>query len=260
MQPIERIFAIPDIHGRADLLERLMIKLKVDEGFDKKKDKLVFLGDLIDRGPWSKQVVEMVMDYEDQCGKETCIVLRGNHESFCLDWHAVAPDLRAAWLWSNNGGSATLNSYGTARRVSSDHLEWMSKLRFKHTEQFFFFSHAPVPRENRRSHLLRGYEPPKPFTEEELTWSYDRDEPGFARDFKNSVVGVCGHIHRLEDGIREPRFYPHYIFADSGAGCDQRDLAPLVAIEVKSRKIIYAYSETRDMKILSDINLKELMK
>lgn len=241
MSETNRIYAIPDIHGRADLLEILMRKLRDEEGFDKTRDKFIFLGDMIDRGPWSREVVEMVRDYEAQIGKERCVVLKGNHEAFCLDWHAVAPDISSAWLWSNNGGSATLNSYGTSRRVKADDLDWMARLRLKHEEPGFFFSHAPVPRENRRLLSLRD----KPFTEEELTWSYNADEPGFARDFGDGIIGICGHVHALRHGVREPRFYPHYIYADAGAGCDPKDLAPLVAIEVKTRKVILASPKIR---------------
>jgi hypothetical protein len=77
------------------------------------------------------------------------------------------------------------------------------------------------------------------FSPDELTWTYHDDEWGVARDFGNGIVGVCGHIHRLRKGIMAPRFYDHYIYADSGCGCSPN--APLVAVEVNTREVIYAW-------------------
>jgi hypothetical protein len=246
---MNRIYAIPDIHGRADLLEDLWQKLLHDEKFDPyRDDKIVFLGDMIDRGPWSKLVIKHIRDIEQAFGPDRIIVLQGNHEQFCIKWHRDNPagkpfSYNSLWFYPNNGGLATLQSfYPPDQRVPDDVLHWMSKLRVSHEEPGFFFSHAPVPRENRRSLVNRH----RPFTVEELTWSYADDEFGFARDHGNGVVGICGHIHRLSKGIREPRFYDHYYFLDCGCGCDPRNKAPLVAVELKSRKTIYAYpNETK---------------
>jgi hypothetical protein len=52
-------------------------------------------------------------------------------------------------------------------------------------------------------------------------------------------IGVCGHVHQLRNGVLEPRLYDHYIFADAGCGCMNDGSAPLVAIEVKTRRVIY---------------------
>lgn len=143
-------------------------------------------------------------------------------------------------LFEWNGGDATLLSYQLAgfNAMTQDHLKWLSHLPFKHEEPGFFFSHAPVPRENRRNILNRGL----PITNDELCWGiWDGvgDEFGMARDHGNGIIGVCGHVHAIRKGKLYPRFYDHYIYGDTGAGCSEK--APLCAINVRTKEVVYAW-------------------
>lgn len=233
-----RLFAIPDIHGRYDLLCDLLNKLDSEAKMDLAVDKLIFLGDMVDRGPDSRSVLGAIKELTEEFPGRV-VALRGNHETLMLD--AVHPELHkyprieAAQLWSWNGGDETRRSY-PGGAVETSHLQWVAALPLSHEEPGFFFSHAPVPRENRRKIMDRG----QPYTLEELTWTYSTDEPGVARNLtKTGIVGVCGHIHALHKDIREPRMYPHYLYLDSGCGCSPR--APLVACEVRSREVYYAW-------------------
>lgn len=236
-----RIFAIPDIHGRLDLLKALWERLLKEQFLDLTQDKVVFMGDMIDRGPDSKGVLDFIKDLVDT-HPNNVIALAGNHEWLAIDAH-IKPSYDNEYIWHVNGGLNTLKSFAdpytpghTPRRMPDDYIKWMAFLPLQHQEPGFFFSHAPVPRENRRNIMYRGT---PDFQPEELMWTYDRDEFGVARDHGNGVVGVCGHIHALNKGVMAPRFYDHYIFADAGCGCSSK--APLVAIEVKSREVIYAW-------------------
>ena len=75
-----RIYAIGDIHGRADLLESLLLQIDEDCGlYPSRRPIVVFIGDYIDRGPASREVLDLLLGYERT--KET-IFLRGNHETF----------------------------------------------------------------------------------------------------------------------------------------------------------------------------------
>jgi hypothetical protein len=143
-------------------------------------------------------------------------------------------------MFENNGGDATLASYKAVglSTMSQDHLHWLAHLPFKHEEPGYFFSHAPVPRENRRNILNRG----TPITDDELIWGiWDGvgDEFGMARDHGNGVIGVYGHIHALRKGQLHPRFYPHAIYGDTGCGCSTK--APLCAINLDTKDVIYAW-------------------
>ena len=223
------LYFIPDIHGRLDLLELLFYKLRM-QGLDLSKDKVIFGGDMIDRGPDSHGVVNYVRALHT-AHPDTVVVLAGNHEWLCIN--ACTRGRMDDWdLWVNyNGGFKTLDSY-PGERVSENHVQWMASLPLSHEEPGFFFSHAPVPPENKRGHM-KG----QPYSKEELTWTYGQPEHDFGRVHEGKI-GVCGHIHALRRGVQEPRFYDHYIFADAGSGCHED--APLVAIEVNTREVTYA--------------------
>jgi serine/threonine protein phosphatase 1 len=231
-----KIWAIPDIHGRKDLLDRLLHKLFQDHKLDLTVDKLVFLGDMVDRGTDSYGVIETIKNLQE-AHPNNVVALAGNHEWINIQYYTRKSE-DDIWLWENNGGPATELSYQMVgcNRMTEEHLRWLAFLPLKHEEPGFFFSHAPAPRDSHRKLLFKGLPDLQP---DELLWTYSADEFGVARDHGDGVVGVCGHIHKLRQGIMEPRYYPHYIFADSGCGCSPR--APLVAIDVINRKHISVF-------------------
>ena len=112
--PNVRLYAIGDIHGRADLLTELHRMILVDAASHTAERRLiaVHLGDYVDRGPQSSDVIE-VLSGTVLPGFET-VFLKGNHEQLMLDY-LDGGDSRT---WFHNGGDATAESYG----VSTDHL------------------------------------------------------------------------------------------------------------------------------------------
>jgi serine/threonine protein phosphatase 1 len=99
------LYAIGDIHGELGKLERLLDGLPLAAG-----DRLVFLGDYVDRGPDSAGVVSRLLELRRQYD---CVFLLGNHESMFLDflgWKGAAYFGGDAFLL--NGGDRTLASYG----------------------------------------------------------------------------------------------------------------------------------------------------
>ena len=231
-----RTYCVPDIHGRLDLLHKLWAKLVDDENLDLNQDKVVFLGDMIDRGPDSYGVVEFIRELT-LLHPTNVIALAGNH-----DWMLIMAKTRGSYddwsMWSNNGGKATMDSYNKVGfdDVLAEHIKWLANLPFKYELPGYFLSHAPAPSEGHRNILNKGL---PEFTPDELTWSYHKDEWGLARHHKNGVIGVSGHIHQLSKGIMEPRFYDHHFYLDCGCGCS--DKAPLVAVEINTKKVIYAW-------------------
>ena len=104
-----RAYVIGDIHGRLDLLEDLLGKIHAElQHRHAAKTLLVFLGDLIDRGPNSAQVVERLRNYKRE-GVETVFLL-GNHEEVLLRVICGDGDLGAKWM--QFGGLQCLESYG----------------------------------------------------------------------------------------------------------------------------------------------------
>ena len=98
-----RRFVIPDIHGCALTLQRLVEEV-IQLGAT---DTLYLLGDYIDRGPRSREVLELIRYWRD--AGLTINALRGNHEEMLLD---ACRDRASFRLWMINGGFATLASYG----------------------------------------------------------------------------------------------------------------------------------------------------
>lgn len=104
-----RAYAIGDVHGRLDLLDRLLADIERDRARrPSRKTLLVFLGDLIDRGPQSAQVIERLRTYAPHGVRK--IFLLGNHEEVLLRILDGDADLITKWTWF--GGRECLASYG----------------------------------------------------------------------------------------------------------------------------------------------------
>lgn len=123
-----RVYAIGDVHGRADLLDQLLAMIAQDDAERPRKPiSLILLGDLIDRGPASRAVVERVMALVASGGHVVC--LKGNHEeAFIL---AARGDVRALPVFRRMEGEATLASYGLTPTVfrdmsDEDVVAWMA--------------------------------------------------------------------------------------------------------------------------------------
>jgi calcineurin-like phosphoesterase family protein len=100
---VSRRFVIPDIHGCCRTFRRLVsgvIRLE-------RTDKLYLLGDLIDRGPDSKGVLDFILELREQGFSIEGV--KGNHEEMCLQ---AGEGLQFMALWLANGGMATLHSFG----------------------------------------------------------------------------------------------------------------------------------------------------
>ena len=112
--PGYRAYVVGDVHGRLDLLEQLLGLIERDwTERPAKKGLLVFLGDLIDRGPNSAQVVELLRTYSAH-GLRTVFLL-GNHEEVFL--RILGGDAAPVASWLRFGGAECLESYGADART-----------------------------------------------------------------------------------------------------------------------------------------------
>ena len=114
-----RAYAIGDIHGRLDLLEQLIARIEDDiVARPAAQNVVVFLGDLIDRGPESAQVVQRLRTWQPRDART--IFLCGNHEEVLLRVLAGEPTVLNDWL--KFGGAECLASYGLdAERLGDQH-------------------------------------------------------------------------------------------------------------------------------------------
>jgi serine/threonine protein phosphatase 1 len=152
-----RIYAIGDIHGRADLLLDTFSRIDLHRARHPASRAIeIFLGDYVDRGPCSSQVIDLLA--ERSRTRET-IFLKGNHETFFINF---LKDPRSLDRWRQYGGYETLLSYGMppSMRWSSferdalvrafvealpkTHRQFLSLLRTQFTCGDYFFVHAGV--------------------------------------------------------------------------------------------------------------------
>jgi serine/threonine protein phosphatase 1 len=118
-------YAIGDIHGRADLLAGLLGQIRADRqarigGGGGEPPLIVFLGDYIDRGPQSREVIDMLLSFRQDDAFESRFLL-GNHEDTMIDYL----DGGISGLgWSKHGGAATLRSYGVAPPAEESRTAW----------------------------------------------------------------------------------------------------------------------------------------
>lgn len=114
-----RAYAIGDVHGRLDLLDELLRRIESDNASrPHARATIVFLGDLIDRGPESAQVVERLRRYRPNFAKT--VFLMGNHEEVLLRILSGETSLLADWL--RFGGAECARSYG----IDPEQLETLS--------------------------------------------------------------------------------------------------------------------------------------
>lgn len=128
--PGQRIYAIGDIHGRLDLLNELLGAIEVDHAARPAAELLlIFLGDLVDRGPNSAQVIERALQAVETY--PNCRFLLGNHEEVFLK--ALHGDLKALAFFTRIGGRETILSYDISETEYRDceYSELLELLRKK---------------------------------------------------------------------------------------------------------------------------------
>lgn len=108
------VYAIGDIHGRDDLFALLLERIDADlAARAPDRARVILLGDLIDRGPHSAQVIERCLTRNWGNAEPTFIA--GNHEELMLT--ALGGDLEALRVWRRNGGDAAIASYGVSEAI-----------------------------------------------------------------------------------------------------------------------------------------------
>jgi serine/threonine protein phosphatase 1 len=208
-----RAYAVGDIHGRLDLLEGIIERIEADiASRPPRRNFIIFLGDLIDRGPDSAGVVERLRTYRHPDAR--MIFLGGNHEEVMLRLLAGEKDILASWL--KFGGAECAQSYGLEpdslrlldeigalqllrAKVPVEHIEFLSS--FADTFRFgdYLFVHAGIRPgiglEQQDLHDLRWIRDP---------FLSDAKEHGF----------VVVHGHTIVDRVEER---PNRIAIDTGA-------------------------------------------
>lgn len=160
---MSQTFVIPDIHGRLDLLDRGLAEIAArSKGAN---DTIVVIGDYVDKGPASKDVIARLM--AGIGGGFALVTLKGNHDAMMVEAlrdHSKMKD------WLSKGGDEALASYGgDAARVPQSHLDWLDRLQLFHVDAHRLYVHAGVdpeaPLERQREETLLWKRYPKGHSE-----------------------------------------------------------------------------------------------
>lgn len=149
---MERVIAIGDIHGCYHTLLNLMNRIS----YTSATDTLVFVGDYIDRGFHSYEVVSTLRKLRTQAGENKVICLRGNHEQMAIDAYESGEDN----LWHFNGGITTSYSFEKNDANIASAIAWFKSLPLVYETPEIIFCHAglshPVLEDNTEHDLLWG--------------------------------------------------------------------------------------------------------
>ena len=210
--PSSRTFVLGDIHGCDQALDVMLQRIRVNE-----KDTLIVLGDIIDRGPNSRRVIEILLDLETKCHLH---VIRGNHEQMLLDavGDSRSPAKKSAKkgtgaicrngpegaahklhlspfsrpsdavensrelrYWLKCGGDTTLASYGNSfKDIPESHLQFLRRSEPYLETEHAIFIHASL-------------EPGVPLEEQRSKWLQWQPLTGFERPHPSGKQVLCGH-------------------------------------------------------------------
>jgi len=192
-------FAIGDIHGCLSQLTSLHKKILTHESFNVREDLLIYLGDYIDRGKNSKQVIDQILKLKKD--KINIVNLLGNHDQFLIDFLINKNNNIKNWL--NFGADQTFRSYNIEivefikdgfenkvidrlrdhflNNIEESHIDFFKKLELIYSTKNHIFVHAGINPQKKLSEQ----------TKEDYLWSRSREF--FNKNFKSEKIVVHGH-------------------------------------------------------------------
>jgi len=230
--PGYRAYVVGDVHGRLDLLEDILAKIHAElQHRPAHKTLLVFVGDLVDRGPSSAQTIERLRTYRRE-GIQTVFLL-GNHEEVFLRILGGDTSLIASWL--QFGGMQCLESYGcdpaelagrsaaeivaiVRSAVPPEHVEFLESFADSCRFGDYLFVHAGI----------RPGIPLEQQSQADMRWIRD---PFLFDDTDHGFVVVHGHT--ISEEVVE---LPNRIGIDTGAY--RTDILTALAVEESNRWLL----------------------
>jgi serine/threonine protein phosphatase 1 len=223
-----RRFVIGDVHGHYDALSALFEAIAPNS-----EDEVYFLGDLIDRGQQSAQVVEFVMKNGYNC-------ILGNHEFMLLNvlgTGKIVPEAFQAWL--NNGGYATVTSYG--HQIPQEHIDWLRTLPLYLDLGNFWLVHA-------------GIHPQMPIedqTSAQFCWIRDEFHSMSVPYFEDKLI-ITGHtITFTFPGVRAGKVVAGMGWLDIDTGVYHHNQGWLTALELNEAMVYQVNSFGKRFRKLS---------
>jgi len=184
------IYAIGDIHGCYKTMQALLKKITKFS----KENTYYFLGDYIDRGPASKEVLDFLIEF--RLSNRNVNVLRGNHEQMMIDTYKKGK-LEDSLLWKQNGSEATLKNFNTPANylnvsdyIPESYINFAESLPYYIETEKFFLVHAGF-----------NFQNSDPFSDKHsMLWT--RDDDYNAKHTKGKTI-IHGHTTLMLNQIKE---------------------------------------------------------
>jgi len=211
-----RTFVIGDIHGRYGALKDVLDKAK----FDYENDKLICLGDIVDGGDQSKEVVEELLKIKNM------IYVIGNHDLWFIEYFEAKeknPSYEyTPWIWTSQGGDATLRSY--ADDIPESHKKFFRSGAYYYIYKNMVFVHGGFS--------YNGS--PRFESFETLTWDrkliYDVKNNGSTAIYEHVFVG---HTTTQQFNKEEPITFHNLTMMDCGCGWSGK----LAMMDIDTREV-----------------------
>ncbi len=193
---MDRVIVIGDIHGCVNTLKELLYNIiKIN-----KSDKLIFLGDYIDRGLHSREVIDELIYLKNN--NYNTIFLRGNHEQMLLDTY-FHPELYPQWLI--NGAANTLSSFriNNIKDLDENYLRFFQSTKFYYEIENYVIVHAGL-----------NFELENPLNDIiSMLWTRNLS---IDKSKINNRKLIVGHTPKLISEIKESIYKGDTIFLDGG--------------------------------------------
>ena len=235
------IFAIGDIHGCLKQLVTLQDKIFNYPQYNKEEDSLLYLGDYIDRGPSSKDVVNHILQLQTEGIKS--IFLMGNHEQFMIDF--LFNKINNLSNWIINGADQTFKSYDLEvaefikdgfeddnidklrdiflSKLTKENVYFFKNLKLTYTMGDYLFVHA-------------GINPEKSLSEQnKMDFLWSRSDKFFDKNFEFEKIIVHGHSPE-----KEVVNFPYRINVDTGSFFSGKLSCVCLNDNNNERKFIYS--------------------
>ena len=227
-----RVYAVGDVHGCLDALNRLLDAIDEDLTQSEVQSHLIFLGDLVDRGPHSAGVIDRIVKGALPAHRWDCLM--GNHEEVMLDCYEGRRETFDLWL--RYGGVQTLESYGLRTAdilapefdvaaamqavIPAEHVQFLNSLKNYVQLGDYLFVHAGI----------RPGVPPAEQSSRDLRWI----RTGFLDDTSEHGLMVV-HGHTI---VREVEFRKNRIAVDTG--CYLSGQLSALVLESDSTRVLTA--------------------
>lgn len=218
-----KTIVIGDTHGCYRELKKLYSTLKRSGEYNRKTDRLIFLGDYIDRGENSRKVIGFIKQLQKH--NNNVIALMGNHEDMLINYRR---GIDVNWLY--NGCNETIESYEGYEEYFKKDLVWIRNLPLYYEDDYFIYVHA-------------GIDIDKPMSEQNKNTLLWIREPFIYHNNKYNKQVIFGHTPTLSiTGETKPVYtYNDNVAIDTGCVYG----GALTALVIEDDKIIKFYQQEK---------------